>query len=168
LSLNKHHVFVVGLLLLIASCVTEQFPQVSERQVQVAPNVFLAGLILDAKLDLLEAQDIVVIDLRTADEGIDTEKQAMEKRGITYANIPIAEHVSRSQVEQLQVLMHQYAGSRVLLHCVSGNRAGMLWGAHLVEQGASAEEAIEAVSTIVTKVPVNVAIENYGRGAETP
>lgn len=85
------------------------------------------------------------IDLRTPEE-IDETQIKKEFDGLTaqYHNIPVfgSEGISKNQVDAFAKIF-QNSEKPVLINCGSGNRAGALWAAFLLQQGESTEMALE-------------------------
>jgi rhodanese-related sulfurtransferase len=151
-------------ILVIASlcgCASTSFPVVSEQQYQVAPNVLLAGELTEAGISALAGRGFLVVDLRTADEGAEIEAEQLDREGIARAGLPVSKGLSRGQVAEFEQLLEENGERRIIVHCASGNRAGILWAAHLIEKGASLPEAQLRVAEIVTKEPARGAIEDY-------
>ena len=86
-----------------------------------------------------------VIDLRTPAEsrGLEDEKAAVEKLGMTYINLPVdgAGGVSYANAAALDELLGK-AAHPVLIHCSSGNRAGALLALRAKLRGADNEAAL--------------------------
>jgi len=51
----------------------------------------------------------------------------------------------------------------VVVHCASGNRAGMLWGALQVSDGASLTDVQSELSGVLTKAPAIEGLEAFAR-----
>jgi protein tyrosine phosphatase (PTP) superfamily phosphohydrolase (DUF442 family) len=66
------------------------------------------------------------------------------------------------------VLADAPSESVVVLHCASGNRAGMMWAAGQVKQGRDLEEVLEQVSSVVTKAQAIDAVRAYAARIEPP
>ena len=140
-------------------------PVISEYVSQVEDNVVLAGAL---DLDVLRASHqgvIRVVDLRTEAEGAPAEAAAAETLGISYTNIPVSSAaIDAAQVGALQEALAE-AGSDdlVVVHCRSGNRAGLLYGAAQLEAGVPLDEVKEKVSGIVTAAPITEGLESYAK-----
>lgn len=85
-----------------------------------------------------------VIDLRRPKEGLEQEQAEVANLGLNYVNIPLGRELA-SPAEQLKFAKAFAAakGQKVLLHCRSGNRVGMLWSLYQISNGVDAELAIE-------------------------
>ncbi len=137
----------------------------SEYLSQVEPNVVLAGAI---DLDALQAAHegaVHVVDLRTEAEGAPEEAAAAAAMGMTYTNIPVSSAaVNSAQVAELRAALDGVgADDLVVVHCRSGNRAGLLWGAMQLEAGVPLDEVNENVSGIVTMAPISEGLETYAK-----
>lgn len=129
---------------------------------KVSKNVTLAGPITEFAQSELRDSDTLVIDLRLADEeGTLEEGARLSEAGIRYLHFPMGREVTRDQVERFATALSENSDRPLLLHCSSGNRAGLLWAAHLIEQGGDAEQAIRLVSPIANRVPIQQAIRDY-------
>lgn len=106
---------------------------------------------------------VVIIDLRTAEEGATTEQGEAESLGLTYHNLPVAgANILDDQVLALDELLDAAPQEAlVVLHCASGNRAGMLWAAAEMRRGRNVDDVLEQVAPVVTKAPVVAAVRGY-------
>lgn len=130
-----------------------------------APGLVLAGRLDDGALARLAGRDVLVVDLRTPGEGIDSEAEAARSLGIDYHNVPVSGTViDPAQVQRLDALLSEAEGRPVVVHCASGNRAAMLWGAVQLQRGAELEQVMDAVAPIATKPPVTNALRNFAAG----
>ena len=129
--------------------------------VAVSDRVTLSGRVDPASIDT----GTFVIDLRAADEEhVATDVQAMADVGVERVSLPLGrEAPARSAVIQFRALLER-TEQPVLVLCSSGNRAGLLWAAHLIERGASVAEARQAVAAVVTRDPIREAIAAYAKG----
>ncbi len=155
--------FLLALLtvLSIAAGAAPQVP-VSAYELQVSDRVTLAGLLEAQAVPQLQDQGAVVVDLRTAEEGVAEEAEQLDRAGITYYNLPIGrDGLSADTREMFATLLEDHPGQPVLVHCRSGNRAGLLWATHLMDQGKTAEEALAVVDKIVTSDEIRGAIKDY-------
>ena len=166
-----HRLLVVGLLTvslgsagnLMARDEAASAADFSAYQSTVAPGVVLAGALDLQKLRDSHRGDIRIIDLRTEAEGTPEEAAAAGALGLSYANIPVAGAlIEPGQVAELRGLLDAaQPGDLVVVHCGTGNRAGMLWGAAELERGVPLETVLEDVSGVVTKEPISDALEAY-------
>jgi uncharacterized protein (TIGR01244 family) len=85
----------------------------------------------------------MVIDLRTEAETKGTEKFAITSSGMNYLNIPVneARGISRQSLNLFSMALSSAKGP-VLVHCITGNRAGAIWAAYRLHQGAPWETAL--------------------------
>jgi|GEM_PF-2702285 len=139
-------------------------PGFSENLLDVSDSVTLAGKVDVETLAQTYPQGVLLIDLRTAaEEGLAEEQQQATLAGIRYENVPVSGPVITDDgIDQLQQLL---AGRKpeehVVIHCASGNRAGMMWGALQIESGEDAVLVLESLEPIVTKEPVTAALREY-------
>jgi uncharacterized protein (TIGR01244 family) len=154
--------------LLLAGQVSADQGAFSDYQSQVADGVVLAGTLDLEALRASHNGTIRVVDLRTEPEGTPEEEAEAEKLGLEYTNIPVPGAViNPDQVAELRTaLAGAEEGDLVVVHCASGNRAGMLWGAMKLEAGVPLEQVQENVSGVVTKAPVSEALEAYAKSLD--
>ncbi|MFV2089721.1 MAG: beta-lactamase hydrolase domain-containing protein [Pseudomonadales bacterium] len=146
----------------MAACGASSQTPVSAYELQVSDRVTLAGLLDAQALPQLRDEGVVVVDLRTAEEGVAEEATQMKQAGITYYNLPVGrDGLSADVREKFSALLEEHSGRPVLVHCRSGNRAGLLWATHLIDEGKTAEEALSVVDGIVTSHGIRGAIKNY-------
>ena len=91
-----------------------------------------------------------VLNLRTADEGVDLEKErrAVEESGMRYFSIPVISSAPRAeQAGEFIRLVKGKANHPMLIHCATANRVGAFMMIYrVVEQGWTEERALgEAV-----------------------
>lgn len=126
----------------------------------VSEQVTLAGALNEEFMASLEGTGTLVIDLRTAPE-LGDEPAQLERLGVDYVNLPIGRSVQ--SVPEFSALLVAAGKRDVIVHCASGNRAGMLWAAHLIANGEELDDALQAVKPIVTKQPVEDAIVEFAK-----
>jgi uncharacterized protein (TIGR01244 family) len=140
-------------------------PMPAATQLRVADNVTVAGLLDADAATRLRGTETVVIDLRLPDEGTAAESHAMWRAGVVYINLPTTGAApTRDDVELFDAIVGANAGRPILVHCASGNRAGMVWAAHLLDGGTSLADAKKAVRGVVTKASIDAAIDGYAAG----
>jgi uncharacterized protein (TIGR01244 family) len=157
---------VVFTLLLSAGCWLSSVAWSEDFSSQLAvvdERVVVAGLV---DLDALRAEhpgDVLVVDLRTEAEGTPEEAARAASLGLGYRNIPVSSAtVDPNQVATLNSVLAEAApDTLVVVHCVSGNRAGMLWGAAALEQGIALEEIRLRLDGVLTKQPTIDGLEAY-------
>jgi len=104
---------------------------------------------------LFHLQPLLMLDLT---QGIGT--------GIEYINIPVGgELPEAATIQTFNDTMDRLEGKKILIHCQSGNRVGMMWGVYLTSKGAPLDEVLEVVKYSATKEPMLAAIRQYA--AET-
>ena len=134
----------------------------SERELPVAENVTLAGLLKPDATQHAKSLDALVVDLRTLPEGTVDEAINMSDSGVTYFNLPIgSDGLDQATLSAFEKILESSGGRQIILHCRSGARAGLLWAAHLVENGSSNESALSTVNDIITSDMVREAITSY-------
>ena len=132
---------------------------------QVDENVVLAGSLDLEALRAAHDGTIRVVDLRTEAEGTPAEAAAADALGMAYTNIPVSSAVvDAAQVAALRDALGEAGeGDLVVVHCASGNRAGMLWGAVQLEAGVPLDEVKETAAGVLTKAPTIDGLEAYAK-----
>jgi len=135
----------------------------SAQHLWIGDNLVVAGLI---DLDALKASfpgSVLVVDLRTPPEGTAEEAAAAAALGMLYRNIPVAGvSIDDAQVTELNTVLNDTSpDSLVVLHCASGNRAGMLWAAGQIREGGDVEDLLEQLSPVLNKPPAIEAVRTY-------
>lgn len=122
---------------------------------QPKDDVWLGGPPSETDLDTMaEAGVRLVIDLRTATEGIEDTERAAEERGLRYLNLPLGQEMAGEDLvaqvgSELEAALA--SGEGVLLHCASGNRAGEVWALHRARQGEDTQRALEQAEAAGTR-----------------
>lgn len=114
----------------------------------------------DELKELRELGYDTIVNFRTAKEGAEREGELAERLGFRYVHLPTeGASVTFADTEQVQAAIDGTKGG-VLLHCSTGNRAGMAWALMLHRlDGLTLEETLaEARRAGVDKEPVFVAI----------
>ena len=88
-----------------------------------------------------------VLNLRTAAEGVDLEKERalVEESGMRYFHIPVVSSAPRTeQADEFIQVVQEKAHHPMLIHCGTANRVGAFMMIYrVVEQGWSEEKALE-------------------------
>lgn len=123
----------------------EQLQRAPEHYYRATPWVALAGAPVPYSVPGLKQQGFkVLIDLRRPPEGIEDIAQAAHQQHLAYFNLPLGrERPEAELIQQFADIMAAHPQQEVLLYCASGNRAGTVWAMYRVQQGVSAEMAIE-------------------------
>ena len=93
-----------------------------------------------------------VLNLRTAQEGVDLEreKHLVERAGMRYISIPVVGSAPKSeQADEFIKAAKEPANQPMLIHCGSANRVGAFWMIYrVVEQGWPEDKALEEATQI--------------------
>ena len=155
---------VVGLLLSVGATGLRAGQAVSEQTLQVAPEVTLAGTLAPEAAQTLAASNALVVDLRGTSEGADSEARAMALAGVDYVHLPqTAQPPALGDVEFFRDLLAVNGDRPVVVHCRSGNRAALLWGAYRLDQGVALPEVLAEVGPIATSEVIRQAIVDYAQ-----
>ena len=132
---------------------------------QITPGVYTAGVLNpDKTADMASSGIDAVINLRFPKESKYEEGPYLEKAGIKYVRFPVAGGVpNRETVVKFSSIVDQFADQEVMVHCASGNRVGILWAAHLLDQGMALDSALEQVKDVTTRQASVEAIREYAR-----
>lgn len=77
----------------------------------------------------------IIIDARTPPEGTAAEQQQVQALGMKYYNLPIGNAIPLSHISALDKILAENKGRKILIHCVSANRAGGLWADYQISKG---------------------------------
>lgn len=133
---------------------------------RVKRGVVLSGVPEGEHLDRLARADVLVIDLRSAGEpGVLADRGRARAAGLEVRPLPT--DGGMPEAATLERLRHWLAGAGdrpVLLHCRSGNRAGILWAAHRLEAGDRPEDVLAEVRPVLTgSASIDVVEELVGK-----
>ena len=111
----------------------------SERLLTLEGGVVLAGALSPEAL--AAAEPVTIVDLRTPAEGTAAEAEVAKAAGHSYHNLPVPGAVVEADtVAALKgILDDPDRAGPVVVHCASGNRAALLYGAVALERGESLE-----------------------------
>ena len=139
---------------------------ISEQTLQIGDKLVIAGALDLVAFEAASHGSMLVVDLRTAAEGKAEERALIEELGLEYRSLPVrGAEIREDQVTELAAILDAAdSETLVIVHCASGNRAGMIWAASQIRKGRDPEEVIEQVAPIVTKAPAVEAIRAYAAG----
>lgn len=91
-----------------------------------------------------------VLNLRTAEEGAEQEREQVEKAGLRYINIPVVTANPKSeQVPEFIKAVKDAANQPMLIHCGGAQRVGAFWMIYrVIDQGWTEEKAMEEATRI--------------------
>lgn len=127
--------------------------------VRIGPALATGGQPSEAGLRRLRGLGFrIVVDLRAEAEGIAAEKTAVSAAGLRYVSVPVTpESFRRQDVDTVAAILYDPNRGAVLLHCVSGNRAGGLWTALQVTRGRTYAAAEAEGRRIGMRTPAMIA-----------
>jgi protein tyrosine phosphatase (PTP) superfamily phosphohydrolase (DUF442 family) len=145
--------------------------QLSEAQLAVTPSVILAGELRPGALEHL-APGSVVIDLRVPEAttpsavevvpGVAEEAAEAARLGLDHRNVPVAGAAfTEAQLDEVAAILAEAGERTVVVHCATGNRAAMIWGALALRQGAPLADVMDTVAPVATRQPVRDALADY-------
>lgn len=141
-------------------------PDVAANQFEVVPGIYLAGELDERRTREVAAGDALVIDLRTSAEGTAEEAARLVDAGVDYVNFPLASAtLDPAMLTSVATLLDRRGDRPVILHCRSGNRAGMVYAALQIRAGASVDDALTSVSPVITSDAVRQAVRDYAEGS---
>ncbi len=174
--MNKHRLvfggFVMGLISLLVqsvAVVADQAPKetaIDETNFKnfhaLSPLISTAGLVESAGLAELKSLGYrYVIDLRLPEEGIEEERAEVKKLGMTYVNIPVGKiWPEDALLEQFASILNSKESKPILIHCASGNRAGMIWSYYQITSGTNVDRALSEGRKIGMKPRWEAALRN--------
>ena len=133
---------------LLAESPTVEPAPLSDAMLNISENLTIAGALNHSVVTTL-SRDTILIDLRTAPEGTAKERIFTEGQGFQYENFPIGKDgLGQSQLDGFAKVLNDNPHSPIVLYCRSGNRASLLYAAHLVETGQNVDAAWEVVKPL--------------------
>ncbi|MDN3639061.1 sulfur transferase domain-containing protein [Simiduia curdlanivorans] len=135
-----------GALVLLVACITALPLQAQSVEGvanfhQHSDQIATGGLVTGDALVVLKAQGYEqIIDLRSAAETPEEEGEAAKQLGLTWFNFPMTGELPSA--EQIQQFGAALGDKKTLVHCRSGNRAGMAWSLWQISQGVELEQAL--------------------------
>lgn len=135
-------------------------PAISKYVSQVEPRLWLAGSLDTNALRHWDPTSTVIIDLRTEEEGIAKERAQVQALGMDYYSVPVTgATLVDADLQRFDALLRERSADDIIVHCVSGNRAGMVWGALQLDEGQDLPAVLHAVSEVVTKDSIIQALQ---------
>jgi protein tyrosine phosphatase (PTP) superfamily phosphohydrolase (DUF442 family) len=117
------------------------------KYLELTPRIGTGGQPTTAGFRLLGEKGYkAVINLRTADEGVDlaAEEKAITDMGLKYYSIPVAGREPRDeQAVAFLKLMEDLKDERVFIHCAAANRVGGFMMIHRVLKDGMAQDKAE-------------------------
>lgn len=133
---------------LLAETPTGEPAPLSSAVLNISEKFTIAGALNHSVVTTLP-RDTILIDLRTTPEGTAEERVFVEGLGFQYENFPIgADGLGREQLEWFAKVLSDNPERPVILYCRSGNRASLLYAAHLVETGQNVDAAWDVVKPL--------------------
>ncbi len=112
----------------------------------ITSDIATSGSINQHNLEELHQHGVQqIIDLREPREGTDEEQQWAADAGVDYVNLPVTRGKLPDDelVIQIGALLDQAGDKPTLLHCSSGNRAGIVLALYYHQRGESVEQALD-------------------------
>jgi uncharacterized protein (TIGR01244 family) len=108
------------------------------------PGLAVAGKPSAEALARLKEQGFrTVVDLRTAEEGLEEEKAIVEGQGLRYVSVPVsAAGFKLEDALAVRRVLDDPAAGPVLLHCASSNRVGGVLAVLEAKAGKPLEDAL--------------------------
>ena len=132
---------------------------------QVSEHVLSAGALEPDKIvDLAHSGVVAVVNLRFPGESKYKEAPDVRAAGMDYISYPMKGEVPKPVfVAKFSSLIEKYEGQDILVHCASGNRVSVLWGAHLLDKGMALNDVLQHVKLAATRKGSIAAIREYAR-----
>ncbi|MEP5765998.1 MAG: sulfur transferase domain-containing protein [Halieaceae bacterium] len=120
---------------------------------RLGPTLATSGeLAPGAAAELKALGFVTVVDLRAVDEGTAEEAAELAAVGIKYVNLPLGKDWPTPElINQASMLLDDAQQQPLLLHCVSGNRAAVVWAAYRKMEGVPYEQILQEARTIGLK-----------------
>ena len=83
-----------------------------------------------------------IIDLRTASEGIEEEKDIFNDLGLRYENIEVANEITAEHLKTFTDILDK-ADKPILVHCATANRVGGMLALYHIQNGMDVDTAME-------------------------
>jgi uncharacterized protein (TIGR01244 family) len=151
-----------GLLLVTGFVAAWADGSISLQTLQVTPGITLAGSLAPDAQGHLATSNTLVVDLRGTGEGADDEARAMALVGVDYVHLPMGVAAPEpADVNFLSDLLEVNEHRPVVIHCRSGNRAALLWGAYRLQEGGALPDVLEEVAPIATSPVISQSIAQF-------
>jgi uncharacterized protein (TIGR01244 family) len=165
----------------MASCAHKEAPKGTtqvQQNVQISPNfkaqqysdIYFSGQPPLADFTELKRQGFAtVVNLRQSKENdynAKDEKAAVEKSGLNYVHIPMSgdEPLTDEKIQTItQAVVKTRKEGKTLVHCSTGNRAGLWAGGHFYkDHGYSKEESMKVAEQLgLTNSKLKKNLQNY-------
>ena len=148
-----------------ATVTTHEPGPLSKRLLTLDNGIVLAGALSPEVL--ATADTLTIVDLRTPAEGTAEEAEAASAAGHSYYNLPVPGAVVQADTVAAlkKILDDPDRSSPVVVHCASGNRAALLYGAVALERGEPLEVVQAELEPLLTS---QGAIDALAAEAEPP
>ncbi len=112
---------------------------------RASPMIGTAGLLLEG--GVVEAKKLgfkTIVNLLTAKEGAELEREKAKEVGINYINIPVSTRApTDEQVRAFAKIVENPDNYPILVHCETANRVGAMWALYRASKGVPAMIAVE-------------------------
>jgi choice-of-anchor B domain-containing protein len=159
-ALVRRRALLLGVAFATAACSAgEPVPAAKPEQImqfrQVSATLATAGAPAAADMAMLKAAGYtLVVDLRTAEEGLEDERAAAAAAGLTWVNVPVTRQPDRAQLDALSAVLDANPVARTLVHCATNRRASaMVMLDQVTRRGVPLAEAREHVDAVWTPSP---------------
>ena len=138
--------------------------------VRISPGVATGGRLAEGAVSRLKASGFrTIVDLRGPAEGVGSERLSAEAAGLRYVNIPVTPGgPSDSQVAEFARVVDHPGAEPILVHCVTGIRAGAMWTLYRVSKGVPVAKAVEEGRAIGMRGAYATAVLNRLQQAADP
>ena len=139
----------------------------SGKLLELDDGVVLAGALNPEAL--AASAPVTVVDLRTVAEGTAEEAEAAAASGHDYHNLPVPGAVVEAHtLSALRQILDDPERGTVVVHCASGNRAALIYGALALEAGDTLGEVQTQLGPLLTREGAINALAAYAEsvGAE--
>lgn len=107
-------------------------------------RIIAGGLPTESQMMQFAASGVTtVFDFRSEAEGLEVQKALSASLNLNYINIPLGRELASAAAQEKFAEAFAAAGQdKVLLHCRSGNRVGMIWSLHQISKGVELDTAL--------------------------
>ncbi|MDA3933737.1 MAG: sulfur transferase domain-containing protein [Gammaproteobacteria bacterium] len=130
---------------------------------QHTASLYTSGTLSAEQLASLKADGLTsVIDLRRPAEGLESTQNVAAELGLSYNNVPLGGKLPDTQtMAQISAIIDNAGSGKVLLHCSSGNRAGLVLATYLQQHGMRPAAALASAQAAGTRADGLQQLQDY-------
>ena len=121
----------------------DDIPRTIHNYNRALPWLATAGSLGKKDMNMLKLVGFkTIIDLRTASEGTDEERDIFNDLGLQYENIEVANEITAEHLKRFTDILDK-ADKPVLVHCATANRVGGMLALYHIQNGMDVDTAME-------------------------